>query len=672
VDTRSNSLNGLVDVTELTGERMGAVLEPSAEPAARIETLQALLEHSREGIALFTADGVILYANPALAHVLGYATDELVGSRCSSFVHPEDEQTLTDVFAQVISGSGRIASGQLRWRRDDGSWHELQATWTNQLGVPGIEAVVTHFSEIGSFPQPMPTQPFDLSKSSQLQVLIENAVHITAILEPEGTIQYVSPAVERMLGYSAPTLIGMNVSDYIHPEDQSSAMERFAHRVHQPEHAQLSEFRARHKDGSWRQMEAIITDRTDDPLIGGVVVDARDVTERKWSADRLQHSLEALLAIHQVGRVLASNPEQQAIGAALLESALRIAPIDEAVLLLRTPRGTLTCSGVCGGTGQIWPVIRHARSARSARQQVLQTGLPQFFRARPAEFGFNPIEAWDLPLRAQERVIGILEVYGANLIAGPGIDELSILADQAASALERARLYQELAERERRLEALVRQMLLAEEDHRRRVAFEIHDGLAQLAWAAQQHLEAFAAQYHARSRQRKDELSQALSLAGRTVREARRVIAGLRPAILDDFGLSSAISFELQAQRGDGWEVEFNDGLGSIRLDPTFETALFRVVQEALTNVRKHAHARRVAVTIERRGNSVHLEVRDWGRGFSPAVAQAAVGPSEHVGLAGMQERIALISGRLTIRSRPGAGTRIQVQAPLRELANKT
>jgi signal transduction histidine kinase len=260
-------------------------------------------------------------------------------------------------------------------------------------------------------------------------------------------------------------------------------------------------------------------------------------------------------------------------------------------------------------------------------------------------------------LRAQERVIGILEVYGTNLLAGPGIDVLSILADQAASALERARLYQELAERERRLEGLVRQLLVAQEEERRRVAYEVHDGLAQLALAAQQHLEGFAADYRSRVQERRDELEHALTLASRTVREARRVIAGLRPAILDDF--------ELQVLRGDGWDVEFNDGLGSIRLQPTLERALFRVVQEALTNVRKHSQSKRVAVTLEPRNQWVHLEIRDWGRGFRPATARAGVGPSEHLGLAGMQERIALIDGHFTIRSRPGAGTRIQVQAPL-------
>jgi PAS domain S-box-containing protein len=646
------------------------VTSPPSAPAVRqVDTLRAVLQHSREGIGVVGDDGLLVYANPALLLVLGGATSASPGTPIVSLIHTDDQRAAKDLFAEVLSrhdGSGRSV---FRWRCGDKSWHALYTTWINQLTVAGVSGVVIHFSEVGALPPP--TQPFDPSTSRLLQILIENAVHITAIINRDGTLRYVSPAVERMLGYTPASLVGKGVSTVVHPEDQPS-MECLAQPRPQGGPTQLSQFRARHKDGSWRVMEAIVTNRLDDPLVEGIVVDARDITERKWSAERVQHGLEALLAINQVGRLLGTNPERQAIGAALLDSARRIAPIEEATLLLRTARGNLTCALTSGGERQMWPMVRRTHSARAARQEVLKTGSPAFFRMRPAQLGLNPIEGWDVPLHAQERVIGVLEVYGANLLPGPGIDELSILADQAASALERARLYQELAERERRLEALVRQLLLAEEDERRRVAYEIHDGLAQLAWAAQQHLEAFAAQYHSRNQNRRAELGQALTLASRTVREARRVIAGLRPAILDDFGLSSAISFELQAQRADGVEVEFNDGLGGIRLDPTLETALFRVVQEALSNVRKHAHSKRVAVSLERRANNLHLEVRDWGRGFRLATAQASVDRSERVGLAGMHERIALISGRLTIRSRAGAGTRVQVQAPFRELVAQT
>jgi PAS domain S-box-containing protein len=644
--------------------------EHSAEAVMRrLKILRALLEHSEEGTVLVGADGVICYGNPAIAQVLGYAAHELVGSSLLRLIHPEDRQAIAEMLTELMTRPGDSVSAIFRWRCDEGSWRELQATYTNQLRVPDIEAVIVRFSEVGPV-TPMP-QPIDLSRIREYRVLIENALHITAILERDGTIRYVSPAIERMLGLSAASLKGTNVSDLINPEDAPAAMERFAHGVQQSGPGQFSQFRARHKDGSWRLLEAITTNRLNDPFIRGLVVDARDVTERSWSAERLQHSLEALLAIHHIGRLLGSSPEQQEVGAPLLESARRIAPVDEAVLLLRNPRGRLAYSQI-SGNGLLWSVARRAGSARAARQHVLRTGAPQFFRVRPSDPALEPIEAWDLPLRAQERVIGILEVYGTGLLAGSGIDELSILADQAASALERSRLYRELAERERRLEGLVRQLLLAQEEERRRVAYEVHDGLAQLALAAQQHLEAFAADYRSRVRKRRDELEHALTLASRTVREARRVIGGLRPAILDDFGLAPAIAFELQVLRGEGWDVEFTDGLGSIRLQPTLERALFRVVQEALTNVRKHAQSKRVAVTLESRNQWVHLEIRDWGRGFRPAAARAGVGPSEHLGLAGMQERIALIRGRFKIRSRPGAGTRIQVQALARELEGET
>jgi signal transduction histidine kinase len=298
---------------------------------------------------------------------------------------------------------------------------------------------------------------------------------------------------------------------------------------------------------------------------------------------------------------------------------------------------------------------------------VLLSGAPQFFRLPLFGSDGVPVEAWALPLRAQERVIGILEVYGANLADGSGNAELGILADQAASALERARLYREAAERERRLEDLVRRLLLAQEEERRRVAYEVHDGLAQLAAAAQQHLEAFASRYRSANSQRRDELNQALTLARDTVREARHVIAGLRPTVLDDFGLAPAISFELQRLRAEGWQVEYTDGLGPVRLEPTLETALFRVAQEALANVYKHAQSNRVAVTLERRLKTVRLEIRDWGRGFRPVAAQTGSDPRERVGLAGIQERIALLRGRCSIQSRPGAGVRIRVEVPLRE-----
>src|SRR5438045_1331658 len=131
-----------------------------------------------------------------------------------------------------------------------------------------------------------------------------------------------------------------------------------------------------------------------------------------------------------------------------------------------------------------------------------------------------------------------------------------------------------------------RAKLLEEERHH--VAYELHDGLAQVAASAHQHLQAFASHYRPRSLSARRELDRALELAQLSVKEARRLIAGLRPTVLDDFGLATALRLQVEAYRADGWMVTYDETLGPERLPPTLETTLFSVAQEALTNVRKH------------------------------------------------------------------------------------
>jgi PAS domain S-box-containing protein len=664
-----------------TGGASTPLVEPEARPRARrskssnntsavggIAPRQSNIprDHDAAGVVFLSTEGKIEFASRAAAELLGRALPDLVDRDLSTSIHPEDKQRVADLLSALVAEPGVTATMGFRCRNADGSWRWLGCAATNQLERPGIHAVIAHVWDRGASVAIAPS--FDLLEN-QSRVLIENAAHITVIVDRDGVIGYVSPAVEGMLGYLPESLEGVHISALLHPQDAPAVLKGLDYRVEHPGRGRLIQFRSLHKDGSWRVLEAIASNRLDDPAVAGMVIDARDVTERKWSAERLQHSLDALLAIHDVGRLLGSTLEQHAIGTALLDGAHRLAPIEAAALLLRTTRSSLHRSQTLGSP--LSEAARRSRPARAARQLVLTTGTPQFFRSSPRKNGVQPSEACSLPLRVQDRVIGILEVYGRGPAESWPIDELGILADQAASALERTRLYLALSERERRLEHLVRQLLLAQEEERRRVAYEVHDGLAQLAAAAQQHLEAFASRYHSRSNEREDELRVAVDLAGRTVREARRVIAGLRPSVLDDFGLAPAISYELQGLRGEGWHIEYTDLLGPVRLDPVLETALFRVLQEALANVRKHAKSLRVAVTLERRGRSVRLEIRDWGRGFRPSAVRGRAGPSERVGLAGMQERIALLRGRCTIHSRPGAGARINVEVPLREARGK-
>ncbi|TME38497.1 MAG: sensor histidine kinase, partial [Chloroflexi bacterium] len=124
----------------------------------------------------------------------------------------------------------------------------------------------------------------------------------------------------------------------------------------------------------------------------------------------------------------------------------------------------------------------------------------------------------------------------------------------------------------KRLQDLVRRLQVAQEEERRRVAYEIHDGLAQVAASAHQHLQTFA-DYHApESPSGRDALQRTVELVQRTVREARRLIAGLRPTVLDDFGLAQALRLELEALRGEGWQVTYDEDIGDTRLPSQIET----------------------------------------------------------------------------------------------------
>jgi signal transduction histidine kinase len=201
------------------------------------------------------------------------------------------------------------------------------------------------------------------------------------------------------------------------------------------------------------------------------------------------------------------------------------------------------------------------------------------------------------------------------------------------------------------------------EIEQRHIAYELHDGLAQIVASAHQHLQSFAHHYRPRSMRTRQELDSVLSMTQNAVREVRRVMAGLRPTALDDFGLATALRLQVQALAVEGWEIEYEAPDSTERLPSAVETVLFRIAQEALTNVRKHAQCSRVRVSLKFDDENYRLEVQDWGAGFDVVALPTAL-PGKQYGLRGMQERIILVSGQLNIQSSPGAGTQVVAEVP--------
>jgi signal transduction histidine kinase len=259
-----------------------------------------------------------------------------------------------------------------------------------------------------------------------------------------------------------------------------------------------------------------------------------------------------------------------------------------------------------------------------------------------------------VPLIARDHVIGVLEIHDKE---GPDArfshDDFRLAETYAARAAVAVELSQRVAR------DAVRRVVEAQELERRRLARELHDETGQALTSillGLKPLEDALADHPARA-----DLAELRKQVVSALQDVRRLAVELRPAVLDDFGLVPALerltdAFAEQSEI----RVDFHSALGETRLPSDVETALYRVVQESLTNILKHAKAQRVSVSVARRESGVAAVIEDDGAGFDQRTVQDG-----GIGLLGMRERLALIDGRLEVESRPGAGTTVVAEVPL-------
>ena len=216
-------------------------------------------------------------------------------------------------------------------------------------------------------------------------------------------------------------------------------------------------------------------------------------------------------------------------------------------------------------------------------------------------------------------------------------------------------------ERLRHEEQLLRKMLALQDRERKLVAHEIHDGLVQYVTGAKMILEGLRHQLEGGSKLKPEELAAVGDLLGKAIDEGRRTISNLRPLIIDEEGLLEAINYLVAEETGRGLlAISFMHAVTFEHLPPLLETTLFRIVQEAMTNIRRHARARRAEIRLVQDEGQLKLEIRDDGVGFDPKAI-----PEDRFGVRGIVERARLFGGSARIRSEPGRGTLIAVRLPL-------
>ena len=261
-----------------------------------------------------------------------------------------------------------------------------------------------------------------------------------------------------------------------------------------------------------------------------------------------------------------------------------------------------------------------------------------------------------------QQVVGVLNVHSRKprRYGEHDVVLLTQVGSLLARTIENARLYERLAVREQMLEHFAARTVEAQEIERRHLAGEIHDGISQpliSLWYHHQAAEAFAGDPAVVAH----ELEKAKDLTSAAIDEARRAIVGLRPSVLDDLGLGPSLESLARTVAGLDVTVEIEP----CRLPAHIEVALYRIAQEALQNVMKHAAASRVTLRLSATEGRVRLLVEDDGRGFHPGQTAQNRNGDPSYGLVGMRERAELVGARLEVASTPGTGTRVLTELPM-------
>lgn len=273
------------------------------------------------------------------------------------------------------------------------------------------------------------------------------------------------------------------------------------------------------------------------------------------------------------------------------------------------------------------------------------------------------------PITRKGRLIGILGLSRkrrSTPYSNEDVDLLTTMATGAAIVIENAMMLDNLKEQQRRVEQLLAGTFLAQEEERKRISVELHDSVAQWLVGASYRMQACSAQLSSKDKdETQSELAEIEDTIDRSLKEIRRVMAGLHPPALHELGLVHALRQLLEGLKPDSIAYHFETTGEPVRLPPSSELGIYRVVQESLNNIRKHSGASAVVLRVRFDAENISVEVHDNGKGFNLSRTMRSAVAVGHMGVLGMKERATMLGGNLKIKTRQGSGTSIFLTLPV-------
>lgn len=689
-----------------------ALKHKSSEEASRLSlaSYRKLVAQSSDAIFAYDATSKkILEANPAFLDLLGYTIEEAHKLHLHDIVS-RDRKSLNLYQLRVLS-SGANRTGERKWHRKDGSLVDVNVS-LNKFHERGRAVVfaVARCTRAGSLTEDerhrwagelaaLQETTRDLAEQQDLPVLSQRIVDRATVLlnAPGGAIYLFDEEKhvlevgftkgcaglvgmrldlgEGMAGSVAQTRRALIVEDYKTWERRSAEFEK----MHVAAVVQAPMVYRRH-------------------LIGVLSVNEFGDSRRKFNEDdvgRLSFFAgQAASAIYNV-RLLEETRRLAEEFAALFETAHDLAAQHELDQILETiVERAVKSLGASSGFIYLYNAtlgdleLKLTKGIASQRKTRVEMGGG--IAGRVAQT-MQPLivkdyQEWEhrLPQYAIERYRSILEVpmtFAGELIGVLGVNELgestrefggddvrilSLFASQASNAVYNARLYEKVRSGRKSLQVLSQRIIRAQETERRQIARELHDEIGQALTGVQLNLQTVQQYLEGDAR---ESLNDSMLTIERVLQQARDLSLNLRPSVLDDFGLVAALRWLVNRRANVlAPAISFCADPFETRLSEDIETACFRVAQEALTNVLRHARASHASIELRQRDKQLQLLIRDDGVGFDVSKAMDIAKGGASMGLLGLRERVLLVGGSIEIESVPGQGTTLLAFFPIRPL----
>ncbi len=526
----------------------------------------------------------------------------------------------------------------------------------------------------------------------QLRTILETTLDGFWIFDSQGRFMEVNKAYCKMTGFSRSRLLRMNIMDV---DAQETREECLAHLQRIIEHG-ADRYETRHRCKNGRLIDVEISVNFAAQLGRGFAF-LRDITDRKRSGEEiiklnqdLQRHAQEMMALYQAER------EQRELSETMVEAShMLISTLNVNIVLDRIMEqiNHFVKNDVCnimlidGGNTQVVRTRGYEDfdagtfietyvfplSGLPVRRQIIETGEPIVVPdvCQDNRWMSATGSAWlrsymAVPITLHNNVIGVINVGISmpNYYSQSHAARLLAFAYNAAIAFQNARLFEEMQQSASQLEVLSKRLLDIQETERRHIARELHDEVGQALTATQLRLQAIrnspaSGSFHT-------ELDECSLIVDNALRQARDLSLDLHPSLLDDLGLVPALRWFVDREsRWGQFTAQVIANTLDKRLPDWCELVCYRVVQEAMTNVTRHAHASHVTVELWQRAGELHLVIRDDGIGFNVLETMQSINQGSSLGLLGMRERLMLVKGKLDIHSNPGSGTEIHARIPI-------